>query len=246
MSGSPSRRRPTTLATLRRGEEASARHHADRPRGQPHPVRVRRRRGPRAVRPAPDGQRHRPAASRWPRWRCWSRTSCATRSPKATSPCSRRCPGIGKKGAERLIIELRDKVGTAAERRRRPAQHSQTRDHVVEALLGLGFPAKSAEATVDGVLADNPDAVHGRRPAPVARHAGAQVTEDDELSPFAAPAERDIETSPAARRPARVRRPASSARAARTGAAGRHAPRDGRRTTSCSAALPASARPVSR
>lgn len=63
-------------------------------------------------------------------------------------------PGIGKKGAERLVIELRDKVGTLPN----PATpaHSQTRDHVVEALLGLGFPAKAAEATVDGVLADNP------------------------------------------------------------------------------------------
>ncbi|MFI6099741.1 Holliday junction branch migration protein RuvA [Lentzea sp. NPDC051213] len=64
-------------------------------------------------------------------------------------------PGIGKKGAERLIIELRDKVG-ALPAPTTPA-HSQTRDHVVEALLGLGFPAKSAEATVDGVLAANPD-----------------------------------------------------------------------------------------
>ncbi len=65
-------------------------------------------------------------------------------------------PGIGKKGAERLIIELRDKVGTLPAAQAQPA-HSQTRDHVVEALLGLGFPAKAAEATVDGVLADNPD-----------------------------------------------------------------------------------------
>ncbi len=64
-------------------------------------------------------------------------------------------PGIGKKGAERLIIELRDKVGQLPS----PAtpSHSQTRDHVVEALLGLGFPAKAAEQTVDSVLAENPD-----------------------------------------------------------------------------------------
>ena len=65
-------------------------------------------------------------------------------------------PGIGKKGAERLIIELRDKVGQLPSAAA-PAQHSQTRDHVVEALLGLGFPAKAAESTVDAVLADNPD-----------------------------------------------------------------------------------------
>ncbi|WP_434441293.1 Holliday junction branch migration protein RuvA [Lentzea sp. E54] len=64
-------------------------------------------------------------------------------------------PGIGKKGAERLIIELRDKVGQLPTPTT-PA-HSKTRDHVVEALLGLGFPAKAAEQTVDGVLADNPE-----------------------------------------------------------------------------------------
>ncbi|GLZ34734.1 Holliday junction ATP-dependent DNA helicase RuvA [Lentzea sp. NBRC 105346] len=65
-------------------------------------------------------------------------------------------PGIGKKGAERLIIELRDKVG-ALPTPHTPAVNGQTREHVVEALLGLGFPAKSAESTVDAVLADNPD-----------------------------------------------------------------------------------------
>lgn len=68
-----------------------------------------------------------------------------------------RVPGIGRKGAERLVLELRDKV-TAA-----PAGHAQVaasvpasgRDHVVEALVGLGFAAKQAEQTVDAVLAEN-------------------------------------------------------------------------------------------
>lgn len=64
-------------------------------------------------------------------------------------------PGIGKKGAERLIIELRDKVGALAAPV--PAANGAVRSDVVEALLGLGFPAKSAEATVDSVLSDNPD-----------------------------------------------------------------------------------------
>ncbi|MEU5697111.1 Holliday junction branch migration protein RuvA [Actinosynnema sp. NPDC020468] len=59
-------------------------------------------------------------------------------------------PGIGRKGAERLIIELRDKVGQV--------QHAETtagntRTQVAEALLGLGFPAKQADAAVDAVLA---------------------------------------------------------------------------------------------
>ncbi|WP_026425479.1 Holliday junction branch migration protein RuvA [Actinokineospora inagensis] len=63
-------------------------------------------------------------------------------------------PGIGRKGAERLIIELRDKVGalpTTAEPTAPAA--GQVRGSVVEALVGLGFPAKQAEQTVDTVLA---------------------------------------------------------------------------------------------
>jgi Holliday junction DNA helicase RuvA len=65
-------------------------------------------------------------------------------------------PGIGRKGAERLVIELRDKVGTL------PGVTSPVdgvpggvRSAVVEALLGLGFAAKQAEQTVDTVLAEN-------------------------------------------------------------------------------------------
>ncbi|KAA2261914.1 Holliday junction branch migration protein RuvA [Solihabitans fulvus] len=67
-------------------------------------------------------------------------------------------PGIGRKGAERLIIELRDKVGAlpAAEGGPVPTEgRGQIRTQVTEALLGLGFPAKQAEAAVDGVLAEN-------------------------------------------------------------------------------------------
>lgn len=68
-------------------------------------------------------------------------------------------PGIGRKGAERLIIELRDKVGAL-----RPASAGSVGDgngtgnvrgSVVEALVGLGFPAKQAEQAVDGALAGN-------------------------------------------------------------------------------------------
>jgi Holliday junction DNA helicase RuvA len=65
-------------------------------------------------------------------------------------------PGIGKKGAERLVIELRDKVGApggdAAEDRSTVSQQA-VRGSVVEALTGLGFTAKQAEQAVDAVLA---------------------------------------------------------------------------------------------
>ncbi|MEJ2860041.1 Holliday junction branch migration protein RuvA [Actinomycetospora flava] len=66
-------------------------------------------------------------------------------------------PGIGRKGAERLIIELRDKVAppSAADTGDAPASPvaaGTLRDQVVEALVGLGFAAKPAEKAVDEVL----------------------------------------------------------------------------------------------
>ncbi len=66
-------------------------------------------------------------------------------------------PGIGRKGAERLIIELRDKVGALASANAESVVSGagQVRGSVVEALTGLGFAAKQAEQAVDGVLAEN-------------------------------------------------------------------------------------------
>jgi Holliday junction DNA helicase RuvA len=72
-----------------------------------------------------------------------------------------RVPGIGRKGAERLALELRDKVvAPAASPATLPAGvvgaangANPRRDQVVEALVGLGFAAKPAEQAVDAVLA---------------------------------------------------------------------------------------------
>jgi holliday junction DNA helicase RuvA len=67
-------------------------------------------------------------------------------------------PGIGRKGAERLIIELRDKVGALTSGLLAPESGPDTdlvRVQVTEALLGLGFAAKAAEQAVDAVLAEN-------------------------------------------------------------------------------------------
>lgn len=71
-----------------------------------------------------------------------------------------RVPGIGKRGAERLVVELRDKVdavvsGPSGNGAPGPAAGA-VRDQVVEALVGLGFPPKQAEPAVDAVLADDP------------------------------------------------------------------------------------------
>lgn len=70
-----------------------------------------------------------------------------------------RVPGIGKRGAERMVLELRDKIGAvpggavAAS-----ATGHAIRMPVVEALVGLGFPVKQAEDACDRVLAADPDA----------------------------------------------------------------------------------------
>ncbi|MBE1494171.1 Holliday junction DNA helicase RuvA [Amycolatopsis lexingtonensis] len=65
-------------------------------------------------------------------------------------------PGIGRKGAERLTLELRDKVTALGGADGAPAVTAPgaLRAEVVEALAGLGFPAKQAEQAVDKVLAD--------------------------------------------------------------------------------------------
>jgi Holliday junction DNA helicase RuvA len=68
-------------------------------------------------------------------------------------------PGIGRKGAERLVVELRDKVAPTSpadagedEVLASPVAAGTLRDQVVEALVGLGFAAKPAEKAVDEVL----------------------------------------------------------------------------------------------
>ncbi|OLF19591.1 Holliday junction branch migration protein RuvA [Actinophytocola xanthii] len=64
-------------------------------------------------------------------------------------------PGIGRKGAERMVIELRDKVGALPAAATPASGGAAVRGSVVEALVGLGFPAKQAEQAVDGVLGGN-------------------------------------------------------------------------------------------
>ena len=68
-----------------------------------------------------------------------------------------KVPGIGKKGAERMVLELRDKVARPASTGQ-PAPAASAagaawREQVTEALVGLGWSGKQAEDAV-GRVAD--------------------------------------------------------------------------------------------
>lgn len=65
-----------------------------------------------------------------------------------------KVPGIGKKGAERIVLELRDKIGmpsvAASPASARPAAADWTAQ-VRDALVGLGWSSRQADDTVEAV-----------------------------------------------------------------------------------------------
>jgi holliday junction DNA helicase RuvA len=70
-----------------------------------------------------------------------------------------RVPGIGKRGAERMVLELRDKIGAVTTSAGVVAASGHgVRGPVVEALVGLGFAARQAEEACDKVLVGDPEA----------------------------------------------------------------------------------------
>lgn len=64
-----------------------------------------------------------------------------------------RVPGIGQKGAQRIILELRDRLGAplGGAPRGRPAPPAPWRDQVQDGLVGLGWSAKEADKAVEAV-----------------------------------------------------------------------------------------------
>lgn len=78
-----------------------------------------------------------------------------------------RVPGIGRKGAQRLVLELTDRLGIQGPTAGAPAA-SDRRPEVVEALVGLGWTAKAAQEAVDAVA---PEAVPGAEVGEVLRAA---------------------------------------------------------------------------
>jgi len=66
-----------------------------------------------------------------------------------------RVPGIGQKGAQRIILELRDRIGppSSTSPAALPAAAEAWRDQVHQGLVGLGWSTKDAEKAV-GTVAD--------------------------------------------------------------------------------------------
>jgi holliday junction DNA helicase RuvA len=81
-----------------------------------------------------------------------------------------RVPGVGKKGAQRIVLELRDRLGAAGETSGtvpgpRSAAASPWRDQVRAGLVNLGWAARDAEQAITAV---EPELSGGDGPVDVA------------------------------------------------------------------------------
>ena len=66
-----------------------------------------------------------------------------------------RVPGIGQKGAQRIILELKDRIGAPVGRVASPPTGGAVwRDQVHQGLVGLGWSTRDAEQAVDAVAPD--------------------------------------------------------------------------------------------
>ncbi len=67
-----------------------------------------------------------------------------------------KVPGIGQKGAQRIILELKDRIGPATGTASTSASAAAEawRDQVHQGLVGLGYNTKDAEKAVDAVAAE--------------------------------------------------------------------------------------------
>ncbi|MGF9761030.1 Holliday junction branch migration protein RuvA [Microvirga sp. 0TCS3.31] len=73
-----------------------------------------------------------------------------------------RVPGIGQKGAQRIILELKDRIGPPVGVHHPAAAAASVtdawRDQVQQGLIGLGWSAKESEKAVEAVAPDAGDA----------------------------------------------------------------------------------------
>jgi holliday junction DNA helicase RuvA len=68
-----------------------------------------------------------------------------------------RIPGVGKKTAERIALELKDRLASIAVPEPEPSTApGGLRDDLVSALVNLGYHRPAVEKALDGVLAQDP------------------------------------------------------------------------------------------
>ena len=74
-------------------------------------------------------------------------------------------PGIGRKGAQRMVLELKDKAGAVPRGTTVAAAGPAWRDTLLQALTGLGWSAAQAEPAVAALAERHPDADAAQVPA---------------------------------------------------------------------------------
>ena len=67
-----------------------------------------------------------------------------------------RIPGIGKKTAERMVLELRDKLPTAGTSPPTVPELNETEEDVLSALVNLGYQRAAAEKALAGAVKSSP------------------------------------------------------------------------------------------
>ena len=67
-----------------------------------------------------------------------------------------RLPGIGGKTAQRIIVDLRDKIKTTGDTLLALQDHNDIFDEALAALVMLGFTKQASEKVVAKLLKENP------------------------------------------------------------------------------------------
>jgi len=67
-----------------------------------------------------------------------------------------KVPGIGKKGAQRLILELKSKISDFGQGSYTRSRQPVWREQLTSALISLGFSAKDSDDAINSVLSDIP------------------------------------------------------------------------------------------
>jgi len=69
-----------------------------------------------------------------------------------------RIPGVGRKTAERLVMELKDKLPQVASATQEAAAPSPIKEDLISALANLGYSRAEAERGVERAIREQPDA----------------------------------------------------------------------------------------